>query len=120
MEEKTGMDGSRMEQKDENVNCFRRCKRKARRAIGWSTLPMRYQMRIHLFILYGIFFICYFVFLYIYVQQIYIKFLLENVSKKYQNMLVNRLRDASLALGTAVFSVDKVGIDSVLRLSDVF
>ena len=77
-------------------------------------------MRIHLFILYGIFFICYFVFLYIYVQQIYIKFLLENVSKKYQNVLVNRLRDASLALGTAVFSVDKVGIDSVLRLSDVF
>jgi hypothetical protein len=42
------------------------------------------------------------------------------VEKKYQTVLVNRLKEASIALSTAVFSVEKVGIDSVLRLSDVF
>lgn len=95
-----------LESKNKNVNLFRRCKRKVRSAIGWSTLPMRYQMRIHLLILYGTFFFVYFIFLYVYIQQIYITFLLENVEKQYQDVLINRLRDASLALGTAVFSVD--------------
>jgi hypothetical protein len=48
------------------VNVFRRCKRTVRRKIGWNRLPMRYQMRIHLFLLSCLFLICYFIFLYVY------------------------------------------------------
>ena len=109
-----------MEQKDENVNCFRRCKRRVRRSIGWSQLPMRYQMRTHLFLLFGIYFILYFIFLYVYTNQIYVKYLFEQVSKRYDDIVFKRFIDGATAFSTVVYLTEKIGIDTVLRLTDVF
>ena len=47
-------------EKRQNVNYYRRIKRKIRKSIGWNQLPMRYQLRVHLFSLFGIFFVFYF------------------------------------------------------------
>ena len=52
----------------QNVNAFRRCKRFIRKKIGWNTCPMRYQLRVHLFSLFGTFFLIYFAFMFIYTK----------------------------------------------------
>ena len=58
--------------KKQNVGCYRRCKRYLRKKIKWNGLRMRVQLRIHLFSLFGIFFVLYFTFIFIYTQFAYV------------------------------------------------
>lgn len=81
---------------------------------------MRYQMRIHLFFLSCLFLVCYVVFLYLYTTQLYVNTILDKAEDRYDAILTSRLVDSSIALSTVVYNVDKVGIDAVLRLADVF
>ena len=67
-------------ERDEDVGCWRRLKRSARRAIKWNTMPMRVQMRTHLILLFGAYFVCYFVFLTLYTDLVYLKNLEEDVA----------------------------------------
>jgi hypothetical protein len=77
-------------------------------------------MRIHLFFLSALFLVCYIVFLYLYTTQLYVNTVLDLASERYDAILSKRLLDSSIALSTVVYNIDKVGIDSVLRLADVF
>ena len=77
-------------------------------------------MRIHLFFLSCLFLVCYIVFLYLYTTQLYVNTIIEKASERYDTILTNRLIDSSIALSTVVYNFDKVGIDAVLRLADIF
>ena len=57
--------------KRENVNIFRRCKRRFRKKLKWNTWHMRYQMRVHLFSLFILFLLIYAVFMIFYSYKIY-------------------------------------------------
>jgi len=46
--------------------------------------------------------------------------LLRKSEERYENVLTARLAESSIALSTVVYYIDKVGIESVLRLTDVF
>ena len=48
------------------MNCFRRLKRRIRKRFKWNSLPMRYQLRVHLLSLFGFFFLVYFTFMIIF------------------------------------------------------
>ena len=57
--------------KRNDVNCFRRCKRACRKKVKWNLCPMRCQLRVHLFTLFGSFFLAYFTFLALYAKYFY-------------------------------------------------
>jgi len=108
---------------DENqrdVNAFRRCKRFVRRKVGWNGLPMRYQLRVHLFSLFGTFFIIYFLFMYIYTKVQYVSELVNIVSDQLKPILEDRLVYSTQAVATTFYMIDKLGIDSTLRLSGMY
>ena len=77
-------------------------------------------MRTHLFSVFGVFFICYFVFLFFYTNYFYMQRLEYNVSQQYDLVFENRLKESSDSLSSVVYYLDSYGIDSVLRLSDVY
>ena len=106
--------------KKRDVNAFRRCKRFVRRKIGWNTLPMRYQLRVHLFSLFGLFFIIYFLFMYIYTKVQYVSELVNIVSDQLKPILEDRLQYSTQAVATTFYMIDKLGIDSTLRLSGMY
>ncbi len=81
---------------------------------------MRYQMRIHLFLLAILFLIVYLIFLFLYTTQLYVDYLLDKAQERYDDVLTARLAQSSIALSTVVYYIDKVGIESVMRLTDVF
>ena len=105
---------------DLRVSLFRRVKRVVRRKIGWNKMPMRYQMRIHLFLLSSIFLICYLIFMWLFTKYIYVDYLFRKASERYETILTQRLTESSIALSTVVYNLDKIGIEAVLRLTDVF
>ena len=104
----------------ENVNCFRRIKRFFRKKIGWNDLKMRYQLRVHLFGLFGLFFILYFIFMIAYTKIQYVHELVDIVSRELQPVIKDRLIYSTQAVSTTFYMVDKLGIDSSIRLSDVY
>jgi len=104
----------------ENVNAFRRCKREIRRKIGWNTLPMRYQLRVHLFSLFGTFFVIYFLFMYIYTKFQYVSELVTIVTDQLSPILTDRLEYSTQAIATTFYMIDKLGIDSTMRLSGMY
>ena len=73
------------------VNYYRRIKRKIRKSIGWNQLPMRYQLRVHLFSLFGIFFVVYFLGMLIYTQLSYVKEVVGVVTGYLDPILEDRL-----------------------------
>lgn len=77
-------------------------------------------MRIHLFLLAILFLIVYLIFLFLYTTQLYVDYLLDKAKERYDDVLTARLAQSSIALSTVVYYIDKLGIESVLRLSDVF
>ena len=104
----------------ENVNAFRRLKRWFRKKIGWNDLKMRYQLRCHLFSLFGMFFLLYFIFMIAYTKIQYVHELVDIVSKELQPVIKDRLVYSTEAISTTFYMVDKLGIDSSLRLSNVY
>jgi Trk-type K+ transport system membrane component len=77
-------------------------------------------MRVHLFFIFAVFFIAYFVFLYIYTDNMYKGSLLSTFRREFDKNLDDRLLDSAEAISTVVYSTDRVGIDSVNRLADVY
>ena len=78
-------------EKRQKVNYYRRIKRKIRKSIGWNQLPMRYQLRVHLFSLFGIFFVVYFLGMLIYTQLSYVKEVVGVVTGYLDPILEDRL-----------------------------
>ena len=109
-----------MEQRDKDVGCWRRCKRRVRRSIKWSQLPMRVQMRIHLILLFGAFFVCYLVFLFLYTGLFYAEKIRQEASLQFEDVLDSRLDQSAQALSTVAYQSDKLAVESLLRLTDVF
>lgn len=70
-----------------DVNFFRKCKRIFRRKIGWNKCPMRYQLRVHLFTLFGCFFLAFFVFLALYSKFFYQQAVVDNLSTEWPGIL---------------------------------
>ena len=76
---------SNKNQKD--VNCLRRCKRSMRKKIGWNKCTMRCQLRVHLFTLFGSFFLAFFIFLAFYAKYFYQMAVVDNLSTEWPGIL---------------------------------
>ena len=70
-----------------DVNCFRQMKRWVRRRLQWNSWPMRYQLRVHLFTLFGGFFLAFFIFLALYSTYFYQKAVVESLQKQWPEIL---------------------------------
>ena len=81
---------------------------------------MKVQLRIHLFSLFGIFFVLYFVFIFIYTQIAYVKELKNTVDDQLDPIIEDRLVYSTQAVSTMFYMIDKLGIDSSKRLSGVY
>ena len=103
-----------------DVNCIRACKRKLRRQIGWNKCPMRYQLRVHLFTLFGCFFMAFFVFLSLYAKFFYQEAVVDNLSTEWPKILEDRLIYSSHSVSTAFYLADKAMIDTIVRLSKLY
>lgn len=103
-----------------DVNCLRRCKRNLRRKIGWNKCPMRYQLRVHLFTLFGCFFLAFFIMLAFYAKYFYQTAVVSNLSTEWPGILQTRLVYSSQSVSTAFYMADKAFIDSVVRLRDLY
>ena len=103
-----------------DVNCLRKCKRTVRRKIGWNNCPMRYQLRVHLFTLFGSFFLAFFIFLWLYAKYSYQQAVVDNLSTEWPDILENRLVYSSQSVSTAFYMADKAFIDSVMRLKTLY
>ena len=99
-----------------DVNCLRKCKRSLRRKIGWNMCPMRYQLRVHLFTLFGIFFFLFFICLASYAKIHYQTNVVKNLSKEWPKILNDRLVYSSQSVATAFYMADKAFVDSIVRL----
>ena len=107
-------------EKRQNVNYYRRIKRKIRKSIGWNQLPMRYQLRVHLFSLFGIFFVFYFLGMILYTQLSYVREVVWVVTGHLDPILKDRLQFSAEAISTTFYMVDKLGVDATLRLSELY
>ena len=95
----------------QNVNCFRRLKRRIRKRFKWNSLPMRYQLRVHLLSLFGFFFLVYFTFMIIFTQSNYITEVVTVVNSQLEPILRDRLRYSTESVSTTIYMADKIGID---------
>ena len=107
-------------EKRDRVNFYRRIKRKIRKSIGWNQLPMRYQLRVHLFSLFGIFFVLYFLCMLLYTQIRYVNEVVRVVTGHLDPILEDRLQFSAEAVSTTFYMVDKLGVDATLRLSEFY
>ena len=107
-------------EKRQRVNYYRRVKRKIRKSIGWNQLPMRYQLRVHLFSLFGIFFVLYFLCMLLYTQIRYVNEVVSVVTGHLDPILEDRLQFSAEAVSTTFYMVDKLGVDATLRLSEFY
>ena len=107
-------------EKRHRVNFYRRIKRKIRKSIGWNQLPMRYQLRVHLFSLFGIFFVLYFLCMLFYTQIRYVNEVVRVVTGHLDPILEDRLQFSAEAVSTTFYMVDKLGVDATLRLSEFY
>ena len=103
-----------------DVNCIRKCKRMFRRKIGWNKCPMRYQLRVHLFTLFGCFFMAFFIFLALYSKFVYQQAVVDNLSTEWPGILQDRLVYSSQSVSTAFYMADKAFIDTAVRLSKLY
>lgn len=81
---------------------------------------MRYQIRWHLFLIFGIWFIVYFIFLSVYTKYFYLERIEYNVEQQYDAVFNNRLETSSEAISTVVYYLDVYGIEIALRLADIY
>ena len=81
---------------------------------------MRYQLRVHLFSLFGIFFVVYFLGMLIYTQLSYVKEVVGVVTGYLDPILEDRLQFSAEAVSTTFYMVDKLGVDATLRLSEFY
>lgn len=81
---------------------------------------MRAQVRIHLFTLFGGFFICYLVFLILWIRFYYFREFEKYLQLQYDRVLDKRMTESAWALSMIVYQSDKIGVDSVIRLTNVF
>ena len=103
-----------------DVNCLRRYKRDCRRWIGWNKCPMRYQLRVHLFTLFGCFFMAFFIFLALYSKFFYQQAVVDNLSTEWPKILEDRLLFSSHSVSTTFYMADKAFIDTLVRLSKLY
>ena len=100
----------------ESVNCFRQCKRGFRRKVKWNDWPMRYQLRVHLFTLFGGFFLAFFIFLAFFAIYYYKASVVDNLKPEWQPLLEDRLIFSSQSVASAFYMADNAFIDTVTRL----
>ena len=103
-----------------DINCCRRFKRKFRKWVGWNTWPVRYQLRVHLFTLFGTFFLAYFVCLFLYAKFYYQDSVVENLSTEWPGILQDRLVYSSQAISTVFYMADKAFIETLMRVSILY
>ena len=77
----------------------------------WNSLPMRYQLRVHLLSLFGFFFLVYFTFMIIFTQSNYITEVVTVVNSQLEPILRDRLRYSTESVSTTIYMADKIGID---------
>ena len=117
-----GLDGMGGDEggKNRNVNFFRRCKRYFRKKIKWNTWHMRYQMRVHLISLFILFLMIYAIFMIFYSYKIYQSAVIHNLKDEWPGILNNRLTFSTESISTALYMIDKIFLDSAVRMSMVF
>ena len=81
---------------------------------------MRYQLRVHLFTLFGSFFICFFIFLTLYAKYFYQQAVVENLQTEWPGILQSRLIYSAQSVSAAFYYADKAFIDSVSRLQKLY
>lgn len=81
---------------------------------------MRYQLRVHLFTLFGAFFLAFFIFLALYAKYFYQNAVVDNLSTEWPGILQDRLIYSSQSVSTAFYMADKAFVDSVVRLSNLY
>ena len=114
------MDKKKTSTKRGDVNCFRRCKRYVRKKLSWNKWPMRYQLRVHLFTLFGGFFLAFFIFLALYSKYFYAVAVAESMEKQWPEILQQRLEFSAQSVSTAFYHADKAFIDTVARLQHLY
>ena len=83
-------------------------------------MPMRYQLRVHLLSLFGFFFLVYFTFMIIFTQSNYITEVVTVVNSQLEPILEDRLKYSTESVSTTIYMADKIGIDQILRLSELY
>ena len=81
---------------------------------------MRYQLRVHLFTLFGGFFLAFFLFLSLYAKYFYQAAVVSNLSTEWPGILQDRLIYSSESVSTAFYFADKALIDSVDRFKELY
>ena len=115
-----GEAGPELEGKGKNVNIFRRIMRRIRKKIRWNQMPMRYQMRVRLFSLFILFLVLYAAFMVIYSYSIYEYAVITRLNPQWPNILQKRLEFSTESISTALYMVDKIFIDSSMRMFELF
>ena len=91
-----------------------------RKKIGWNKCTMRCQLRVHLFTLFGSFFLAFFIFLAFYAKYFYQMAVVDNLSTEWPGILQDRLIYSSQSVSTAFYMADKAFTDSVVRLRNLY
>ena len=81
---------------------------------------MRCQLRVHLFTMFGSFFVAFFVFLELYAQVSFKNAVVNNLSTEWPGILQDRLVYSSQSVSTAFYMADKAFIDSLVRLRNLY
>ena len=103
-----------------DINIFRRFKRKIRSKVNWNNWPMKYQLRVHLFTLFGMFFLVYFLGILLYANFDYKSLVVKNIQPYWAPMIQNRLEYATQSVSTTMYMADKVASDAAVRLQRIY
>ena len=77
-------------------------------------------MRVHLFSLFVLFLVIYAVFMIFYSYYVYERAVVKNLRNEWPTILDNRLIFSTESISTALYMVDKIFIDSSMRMSKLF
>ena len=74
----------------------------------------------HLLSLFGFFFLVYFTFMIIFTQSNYITEVVDVVNGQLAPILSDRLKYSTESVSTTIYMADKIGIDQILRLAELY
>ena len=83
-------------------------------------MSMKSQLRLHLLSLFGFFFIVYFAFMIYFTQMQYINKVTYEVEGQFEQILSDRLKYSTESVSTTIYMTDKIGIEQILRLAEIY
>ena len=106
--------------RESNSQVAKKPQAKGRRFVGWYEMEMSTQLWINLGCTFFWFFIVYFGVMFAFTSVMYVNQMSEKVDDQMNQILRNRIEYSTQALATMFYMIDKLGVDSSIRLSEMY